>query len=138
LLLALSACGEPDADPVEWVVTSHRGMGRPYTAITDQQADRLVGLTIRLGTPAVSQDERCEQPQFIERRVMAAPFMAAEYESSTFAINVDDRDSVDVLDVLCQGSPWSALGGKVIFTSRSLGYAPWENRMFLIRPKARR
>jgi hypothetical protein len=135
LLLVASACGGSDATPIEWVVTSHRGMGRRYSDITDKQADSLVGLTIRLGTPAFSLDETCERPTYVERRVMAAPFMATEYELSTGSINVDGRDSIDVIDVMCQGSPWSTLGGKVIFTSDALGYAPWENRLFIIRPK---
>lgn len=61
--------------------------------------------------------------------------MVVEHESTAGRLGLDDADSVSVVEVLCDGSPWSALGGKVIFTRFDLGFAPWENRLFIVRPQ---
>lgn len=135
ILLALSGCAPGEERPLDWVVTSHRGMGRRYSALTSQGADSLVGHKIHLGTPSVSGEDRCERPEFVERTVVAGPFMAVEYEATSGSLGVQPMDSVTVVEVQCDGGPWSALGGTVIFTSNAMGLAPWENRLFLVRPK---
>jgi hypothetical protein len=137
LVLAAAGCSAPADESIDWVVTSHRGMGRAYSDLTRAGADSLVGRRIRLGTPAVSHDDRCDQPRYVERRVLAEPFMATEYALTAGHVGADAADSLDVLDVFCEGSPWSALGGKVIFTSDVRGYALWEGRLFTIRPMER-
>lgn len=138
LLLALTGCTSDDERSLDWVVTSHRGMGRKYSALTHAGADSLVGRTIHLGTPAISEDDRCERPEIVERHVMAGPFMAVEYDATAGSLGINQTDSVSVVEVVCDGSQWSALGGKVIFISEALGYAPWENRLFVVRPKQTR
>ena len=139
ILLALTGCSSSEEGrSLDWVVTSHRGPFGKYSALSRQGADSLVGHAVHLGTPTVSGEERCERPEFVERTVMAGPFMAVEYRASSGRLGVQETDSVTVLEVLCNGDPWSALGCKVIFTSNSIGYAPWENRLFVLRPKVTR
>ena len=139
ILLALTGCSSSEEGrSLDWVVTSHRGKLGGYSALSNQSADSLVGHAVHLGTPTVSGEDRCERPEFDERTVMAGPFMAVEYQSTAGRLGVHETDSVTVLEVLCDGGPWSALGGKVIFTSNAVGYAPWERRFFVVRPKETR
>jgi hypothetical protein len=136
ILLTLPGCSSSEEHrALDWVVTSHRGKLGGYSALTDQGANSLVGHAVHLGTTTVSGNERCERPEFVERTVVAGPFMALEYQSTAGRLGVHETDSVTVVEVLCEGAPWSALGGKVIFTSTAVGYAPWERRFFVVRPK---
>ena len=132
LLLGVASCDGGGTHRGDWVITGFRMPG--YHAISRSEAQQYVGRRIHLGTPAVSHEERCEMPRFTTRRVLAQPFAAEEYGLDATHFGVSLRDSIDVLEVECDGNRWSALGGRVLFVSADKGYAPWDGVFFTIQP----
>jgi hypothetical protein len=135
LLLTSMGCGGSSNERGDWTITAFRMPG--YSALTRAEAQQFVGRTIHLGSPAVSGEERCALPRFTQRRVPAERFMLEEYHLTAGHIGLFVRDSIDVLEVDCDGSRWSALGGRVLFVADDRGYAPWDGIFFTIEPVGR-
>lgn len=113
-----------------WTVVGHHSPG--VGAMSDEQAKSQYGKSLRL-TPgaAVASGSRCGEPAYEPSRVVPDDFLAENYRLAPGALPpLAGKSQAQVLEVRCNGSPWTTLGGLLIEVDRSRALAPWDGVFF--------
>jgi hypothetical protein len=130
------ACGgardEPPPLDLEgvWTVVGHHAPG--VAGMSQVDAEDWSGQTVRL-TPAraVSGGTRCDAPHYAPQVVARDSFIAAEYELPGDALRrAGLPERMTVLEVSCGGTPWAAMGGRLIGIGADRALAPWDGVFF--------
>jgi len=113
-----------------WTVVAHHGPGAG--APGDDAAKAHHGESLRLtARAAVSAGERCSMPRYAARRVPAETYLASEFGLSPGSLPaLAGRNQIEVMDVSCGGTPWTALGGRLLQIDRDRALAPWNGAFF--------
>jgi uncharacterized membrane protein len=113
-----------------WTVVGHTTPGT--SALDDDEARSRYGESVRLTRRiAASNGTRCEAPRYQSRSERAQQFLASEYRITPNSLEpVRRRDQLRIMQVTCEGSPWPALGGRLIELDRDRALAPWDGVFF--------
>jgi heat shock protein HslJ/uncharacterized membrane protein len=113
-----------------WTVVGHSTPGA--SALDDDEARSRYGESLRLMRRiAASGGTRCETPRYQARTEGAQQYLASEYRITPNSLEpVMRRDQLRIMQVTCNGAPWSALGGRLIELDRDRALAPWDGVFF--------
>ena len=100
--------------------------------MTDAEAARWHGRTLRLDRDlAATEGSRCEGPEYVPRTVARDSLLGTEYHLPPGALPaLDSAERLTVLQVRCAGSPWTAMGGRLIAAGSMRAFAPWDGVFF--------
>ena len=74
---------------------------------------------------------RCSDPGYVPTRVVPDDFLAEHYKLAPGSLKpLAGRSQMQVLQVQCDGRPWTALGGSVLEIDRNRALAPWDSVFF--------
>jgi heat shock protein HslJ/uncharacterized membrane protein len=109
-----------------WTVVGHHSPG--VSAMSDGQAKSHYGESLRLtANSAIAPGSRCSDPGYVPNRVVPDDFLAEQYKLAPGSLKpLAGRSQMQVLQVQCDGRPWTALGGSVLELDRSRALAPWD------------
>jgi hypothetical protein len=98
----------------------------------DAEATRWHGRTVRLDvTQAVTEDNHCDRPTYETRRVGRESLLGGEFNLPPGRLpSIEALDTLTLLEVRCGGSPWTAMGGRLIGIDSARAYAPWDGVFF--------
>jgi hypothetical protein len=125
------ASAEAPFDPIgTWAVTGHELPG--ISAMTEGEARAHDGQTVEFAaTEALSNGERCAAPKYAARSVETEGFLATEFNLPPESLKpVAGKDSVTVVEIFCDGAPWTAFGSLVIAVDADHALAPWDGVFF--------
>jgi uncharacterized membrane protein len=113
-----------------WTVVGHRIPG--VSAMSEREAARWHGRTLRLDlAQAVSEESHCDRPSYATRRVVPESLLGREFQLPPGRLpSLAALDSLTLLEVRCAGSPWNAMGGRLIGIDSARAYAPWDGVFF--------
>ena len=113
-----------------WTVVGHYVPG--VSAMSDEQARARYGETVRLtANGAVSLGNRCNEPGFDARTVPAETYLASEFRLSPGSMQpLAGKNQIRLMEVSCGGTPWTALGARLIEIDRDRALAPWDGVFF--------
>ena len=102
------------------------------TAMTEADAARRRGRTVRLmPAAAVADGTPCHAPAYTSRIVPRDSFLAAEFQLKPGALaRAGLPERLTVLVVSCGGSPWPAMGGRLLGIGPDRALAPWDGIFF--------
>jgi hypothetical protein len=121
----------PAFDPIgTWTVTGYSTPG--ISAMTEGEAQAHDGQTVQFAAAeALSNGERCAAPKYPARAVDTEDFLAAEFNLPPESLKpVAGKDSVTVVEVSCDGAPWTAFGSLVIAIDADHVVTPWDGVFF--------
>ena len=100
--------------------------------MADAEAVRWHGRTIRLDREqASSEGSRCDAPEYAPRTVARDSLLGTEYHLPPGALPaLDSVERLTVLEVRCSGSPWAAMGARLIAAGDGRAFAPWDGVFF--------
>ncbi len=145
ILAATSACGRERPGPAMvdsaatdsapaltgiWTVTGYHIPG--LSAMSEAGARAWRGQTVRLATnEAFSPGNSCAAPSYAIRVVPRNPYLADDYRLPPSALPVlSAHDELTILDVSCDGSAWTTMGGRLIAIDADRALAPWDGVFF--------
>ncbi len=113
-----------------WTIVGHHRPG--VSAQSDGQARARHGETQRLtGQAAVSSGNRCAEPRYATRQVPAAGFLAEQFRLAPGSLApLAARSQLRIMEVTCDGAPWTALGATLLELDRDRALAPWDGIFF--------
>jgi heat shock protein HslJ/uncharacterized membrane protein len=113
-----------------WTVVGHHSPG--VSAMSDGQAKSHYGESLRLtANSAIAPGSRCSDPGYVPNRVVPDDFLAEQYKLAPGSLKpLAGRSQMQVLQVQCDGRPWTALGGSVLELDRNRALAPWDGIFF--------
>ena len=113
-----------------WTVVGHHSPGA--SAMSDDQAKSHYGESLRLtANSAIAPGARCSHPGYVPNRVVPDDFLAEQFKLAPGSLKpLAGRSQMQVLEVQCDGRPWSALGGSLIELDRNRALAPWDGVFF--------
>lgn len=113
-----------------WTVT---GFHLPGVGTMDSAAaQRWTGRSVRFEDGiAHSHAERCEGARLIRRQADTDSLLATDYRLPPNALPpLSGLDSIEVIEVSCDGAPWTVLGGRLLVVDSSMVLAPWDGTFF--------
>ena len=132
------ACGDAGDQPADapfdltgsWTVVGHHLPG--VSAMTEAEASAWRGRTVRLTQAgAASGESHCKSAVYATRMVPRDSLLSAEYRLTADRLSrAGLAERVTVLDVLCAGTPWPAVGGRLIGIGADRALAPWDGVFF--------
>lgn len=125
------ASAEPPFDPIgTWTVTGHTFPG--ISAMTEGEAQAHDRQTVKFAAAeALSNGERCAAPKYPARSVETEDFLATEFNLPPESLKpVAGKDSVTVVDISCDGAPWTAFGSLLIAVDADHALTPWDGVFF--------
>lgn len=142
VLLAAGCASQPATEPEEravlppeqtgiWTVVAHHAPG--VSAMSDTEASAWHGLSVRLEADAAFvPDAHCAAPTYTARTVEADHFLATEYRIRSEQLGaLRGSEQITVLELACDGAPWSAPGGRLLMTSNAdRVWMPWDGVFF--------
>lgn len=113
-----------------WTIVGHHSPG--VSAMSDGQAKMRYGESLRLtANSAIAPGSRCSDPGYVPNRVVPDDFLAERYKLAPGSVKpLAGRSQMQVLQVECDGRPWTALGGTVLELDRNRALAPWDGVFF--------
>ena len=123
--MPLAPATAPATSDRTWQITDFRLPA--VSALDEAGAEGWRGAFVHL-QPHRSTNARqtCDRPVYTERTHVAGPFLDTEYRVAADA-------QVRVFDVICDGQPWAALGGRVLSFGAAGEFAVWEGVFFTLR-----
>lgn len=113
-----------------WTVV---GYHLPGTGAMDSAAaHRWLGRSVRFEVPeAYGYSDHCDLPRYALQPVATDSFLAAEYHLPPGALPpLRGMVATTVLDISCNGVPWTAFGGRLIEIDSNRALAPWDGTWF--------
>ena len=112
-----------------WTVVRHQIPG--ISAMTNAEANTWHGNTLRLTTTeAIFGDKRCDKPTYNTRTVENS-FLATEYKLPPGSLRpLASQEQLTLFEVSCGGSPWMAMGERLIAIDANHALAPWDGVFF--------
>jgi heat shock protein HslJ/uncharacterized membrane protein len=113
-----------------WTVVRHHSPG--VSAMSDGQAKSHYGESLRLtANSAIAPGSRCSNPGYVPNRVVPDDFLAERFKLAPGSLKpLAGRSQMQVLQVQCDGRPWTALGGSLLELDRNRALAPWDGVFF--------
>jgi uncharacterized membrane protein len=113
-----------------WTVVAHRIPG--VSTMGGAEAASWHGRTLRLeGTEALTSGGRCGDPNYEKRTADLDSLLAAGFKITPARLGFsEDHDRVRVLQVSCEGDPWTAMGAFLIEIDEEHAFAPWDGVFF--------
>ena len=113
-----------------WTVVGHRMPG--ISAMSNAEADRWHGRKLRLDVAqAVMDESHCDRPTYTTREVARDSLLGGEFNLTRGnRPALDSLERLTLLEVRCGGSPWTAMGGRLIEVDADRAYAPWDGVFF--------
>ena len=113
-----------------WTVVGHTTPG--VAALSEEQARARLGESLRLTRGVAASDgRRCESPRYAGRTERAQEFLGSQYQIAPNSLKpIGARQQLRIMQVSCDGSGWSALGGTLIELDRDRALAPWDGVFF--------
>src|SRR5687768_12197021 len=113
-----------------WTIVGHHSPG--VSAMSDGQAKSHYGESLRLtANSAIAPGSRCSDPRYVPNRVVPDDFLAEQYKLAPGSLKpLAGRSQMQVLEIQCDGRPWTAFGGSVLELDRSRALAPWDGVFF--------
>lgn len=113
-----------------WTVVGHHIPG--ISAMSDAEAAAWRGLTVRLtATEAISGGDHCDHPTYTTRKIVRDGFLAADFKLPPGSLTpLASRELLTLLEVLCGGAPWAAMGGRLIGIDANHALSPWNGVFF--------
>jgi len=118
-------------DPIgTWTVVGQYLPG--VTAMTAEDAKAFDGRTVTFGAAeALSNDERCTAPKYPARSVDTEDFLAAEFNLPPESLKpLEGMHTVTIVEVACNGAPWTAFGSLLIAVGANRALTPWDGVFF--------
>lgn len=112
-----------------WTVVRHHIPG--ISAMTNAEANTWHGNTLRLTTTeAIFGDRRCDKPTYNTRTVESS-FLATEYKLPPGSLKpLVSQERLTLFEVSCGGTPWMAMGVRLIAIDANHALAPWDGVFF--------
>jgi heat shock protein HslJ/uncharacterized membrane protein len=113
-----------------WTIVGHHGPG--VGAMSDDRAKSHYGESLRLtANSAIAAGSRCSDPLYVPNRVVPDDFLAERFKLAPGSLKpLAGKSQMQVLEVQCDGRPWSALGGSLIELDRTRALAPRDGVFF--------
>ncbi|MEZ4649379.1 MAG: hypothetical protein R3E97_11485 [Candidatus Eisenbacteria bacterium] len=113
-----------------WTVVGHYIPG--FSAMSEAEAAAHHGDVVRFAErEAQSAEAHCDAPTYSARTVAAEPYFETEYRIPYWSLPpLRDSEDVTLLEVRCDGSPWSVLGALLIMIAADRALAPWDGVFF--------
>jgi len=113
-----------------WTVVGHHMPG--VSALSDAQAKAHHGESLRLtAATAASAGTACSEPRYSPDRVAVEDYLAGQFRLAPGSLKpLAGKRQVEVLQVTCDDSPWTALGATLIQVDRDRALAPWNGVFF--------
>lgn len=113
-----------------WTVVGHHIPG--ISAMSDAEATAWHGRTVRLtATRTISVGNHCDGPTYESRTVERDGFLGREYNLPPGSLTpLASLERVALLEVSCGGTPWMAMGGRLIGIDADHALAPWDGAFF--------
>jgi hypothetical protein len=149
-LLASAGCGKnaEDPDPATspkmkaasvaetfgaigtWTVTGHVTPG--VSIMNEDSAKARHGQTLELTeTTATSSGEHCATPKYPTRDVPTEGFLATEFNLPPESLKeFEGRDQVTIVEISCDGAPWTAFGSLLLEIDADHVFTPWDGVFF--------
>ena len=149
-LLASAGCGKNTGDPAPaappkpgpapsaqtfdaigtWTVTGHVTPG--VSIMNEDAAKARHGQTLELTeTAATSSGEHCATPRYPTRDVPTEEFLATEFNLPPESLKeFEGRDQVTIVEISCDGAPWTAFGSLLLEIDAGHVFTPWDGVFF--------
>ena len=113
-----------------WTVVGHHSPG--VSAMSSEQAKAHYGESLRLtAKSAVAPGSRCSDPSYVPDRVAPAEYLSTKYQLAPGSLKpLAAKRQMQVMEVHCDRSLWSALGGSLLEVDRDRALAPWDGVFF--------
>ena len=113
-----------------WTVVGHYSPG--VSAMSSEQAKAHYGESLRLtAKSAVTPGSRCSDPSYVPDRVAPAEYLSTKYHLAPDSLEpLAAKRQMQVMEVHCERSQWSALGGSLLEVDRDRALAPWNGIFF--------
>ena len=113
-----------------WTVTGHVMPG--VSAMNEDTAKARDGQTLQLTeTTATSSDEHCATPKYPTRDVPTEEFLATEFNLPLESLKeFEGRDQVTIVEISCDGAPWTAFGSLLLKIDADHVFTPWDGVFF--------
>ena len=113
-----------------WTIVGHYSPG--MSAMSNEQARSHYGQSLRLtARSAVAPGSRCSDPSYVPDRVAPAEYLATKYKLAPDSLQLlAAKRQMQVMEVHCDRSLWSALGGSLLEVDRDRALAPWDGVFF--------
>jgi uncharacterized membrane protein len=113
-----------------WTVVAHYIPG--VSAMSDGEARTHYGETVRLtDRSAISPGSSCRNPRYASNRVSTEQYLASEYKLQPGSLKpLAARVQVQLMEVFCGGTPWTALGATLLEIGANRVLAPWDGVFF--------
>ena len=149
-LLASAGCGKAAEDPAPaaspktaaapvegtfdpigtWTVIAHVTPG--VSAMNEDAAKARHGQTLLLTeSAATSSGEHCASPKYPTRDVPTEEFLATEFNLPPESLKAfEGRDQVTIVEISCDGAPWTAFGSLLLEIDADHAFTPWDGVFF--------
>lgn len=122
----------PAAFDHTWQIVGHRFPG--VSAIGEAEAAQWHGRFLHLQAHRAGNGVAiCDAATYREHRVQAGPFLDTEYRIPAAALGVPADASAWVIEVQCEGQPWTVLGGRILSFGAAGEFAVWDGVFFVLR-----
>jgi hypothetical protein len=118
-------------DPIgTWTVIAHVMPG--VSAMNEDAAKAHHGQTLELTeTAATSSGEHCATPKYPTRDVPTEEFLATEFNLPPESLKeFEGRDQVTIVEISCDGAPWTAFGSLLLAIDADHAFTPWDGVFF--------
>ncbi|HEU4364815.1 MAG TPA: hypothetical protein VFT13_05050 [Candidatus Krumholzibacteria bacterium] len=116
-------------DPIgAWTIVAHRIPG--VSARTEVEATAWHGRVIMYAEGhAASHDDTCRAATYGFETRPADRFLGESYHIAPHTLGIDKK-TIDVMWVGCDGNPWAAPGGVLIWVDNDRVFTPWDGVFF--------
>ena len=82
-------------------------------------------------TAATSSAEHCATPKYPTRDVPTEEFLATEFNLPPESLKeFEGRDQVTIVEISCDGAPWTAFGSLLLEIDAEHAFTPWDGVFF--------
>jgi len=141
---APAAAPKPETSPTAqtfdaigtWIVTGHVMPG--VSSMNEDAAKARHGQTLELTeTEATSSGEHCATPKYPTRDVPTEEFLATEFNLPPESLKeFEGRDQVTIVEISCDGAPWTAFGSLLLKIDADHVFTPWDGVFFELKRTA--
>lgn len=133
-----AASAEETFDPIgAWTVVGHVMPG--VSAMNEDAAKARHGQTLQLTESAsTSSGEHCAAPKYPTRDVPTEEFLATEFNLPPESLKaLEGRDQVTIVEISCDGAPWTAFGSLLLAIDADHALTPWDGVFFELERSAK-
>jgi hypothetical protein len=131
---ASSAARPPPEKPFDplgtWTVAGHSIPG--ISAVSEDEATAHDGQIVQLDPmQALSNGERCVAPGYPARSVDTEDYLASEFNLPPESLQaLAGKDHVTIVEISCDGGPWTAFGSLLIVIDANRALTPWDGAFY--------